>query len=90
MPQDSAAGANAGSVAANATRLKLRSAISAGRMHAAAVTRIVRVGDHLHGRYVLFVVDPDSQPAGASVYVLYLSRFLRGPWHITGMSVVAP
>ena len=86
-----AAAADAGSLAANAVRLRLRAAIVAGRMQAAAVTRIVRVaGLGLHRRYALLVVDPDSQPAGTSVYVIYVSRFLRGAWHISGLSDVAP
>jgi len=88
---EAAAAADAGSLAANAVRLRLRAAIVAGRMQAAAVTRIVRVaGLGLHRRYALLVVDPDSQPAGTSVYVIYVSRFLRGAWHISGLSDVAP
>jgi hypothetical protein len=88
---EAAAAADAGSLAANAVRLRLHAAIVAGRMQAAAVTRIVRVGGlGLHRRYALLVVDPDSQPAGTSVYVIYVSRFLRGAWHISGLSDVAP
>jgi hypothetical protein len=88
---EAAAAADAGSLAANAVRLRLRAAIVAGRMQAAAVTRIVRVGGlGLHRRYALLVVDPDSQPAGTSVYVIRVSRFLRGAWHISGLSDVAP
>jgi hypothetical protein len=83
--------ATAGGAAANTLRARLRAAIVGGRMRAAVVTRIVRVGARdLHRRYALFVADPDSQPAGTSVYVIYVTRFLRGPWHITGISDVAP
>jgi len=82
---------SAGSVASSATQLRLRATIAAGRMQAAAVTRIVRVAAHgLHRRYALFVADPDSRPPGASVYVIYVTRLLRGPWHISGISDVAP
>jgi hypothetical protein len=83
--------ATAGGAAANALRARLRAAIVGGRMRAAVVARIVRVGARdLHRRYALFVADPDSQPADTSVYVIYVTRFLRGPWHITGISDVAP
>jgi hypothetical protein len=81
----------AGSVAANALRARLRAAIVGGRVRAAAVTRIVRVGARsLHRRYALFIPDPDARPAGTSVYVIYAGRFMRGRWHITGISDVAP
>lgn len=83
--------ATAGAAAANALRARLRAAIAGERMRAAVVTRIVRVGARdLHRRYALFVPDPDSQPTGTSVYVIYVTRFLRGPWRITGISDVAP
>ena len=81
----------AGSAIANAERLRLRSAIVAGRMHSAAVTRIVRLAAHgLNRRYTLFVDDPESRPGGARIYVIYVTRFFRGPWHISGISDAAP
>ena len=83
--------ASAGSLAAHATALRLRATIASGRMQAAAVTRVVRVAAHgLQRRYALFIEDPDSRPPGATVYVVYVSRWLRGSWHISGISDVAP
>ena len=78
------------SAAASATRERLRAAIAAGRMRAAAVTRIVRLaGRGVRHRYALFVADPDSRPAGTTVYVIYLSKWLGGPWRISNITDVA-
>jgi hypothetical protein len=88
-----AAGATstAGGAAANAERIRLRAAILAGHMQSAAVTRIVRMTAHgLNRRYALSVDDPESRPGGASIYVIYVTRFFRGPWHISGISNTAP
>jgi hypothetical protein len=85
------AAATPASAAASATRERLRAAIAVGRMQAAAVTRIVRLAGHgMRRRYALFVADPDSRPADATVYVIYLSRSLfGGPWRFTDITDVA-
>jgi hypothetical protein len=83
-------GAAADTAVATATRQRLRVAIEAGRMKTATVTRIVRIsGRGMRRRYALFVADPDSRPAGSTVYVIYLSRWLGGPYHITGVTDAA-
>ena len=84
------AASTAGGAAANAERLRLRAAIVAGHMQSAAVTRIVRMSARgLHRRYALFVDDPESR-ANPRIYVIYVTRLLRGPWHISGISDAAP
>ena len=85
------AASTAGSATANAERLRLRAAIAAGHMQSAAVTRIVRLAAHgLNRRYTLFIDDPESGPGGARIYVIYVTRFFRGPWHISGISDAVP
>jgi hypothetical protein len=76
--------------AALGARTRLRAAIEGGRMQAAAVTRIVRIsGFGLRHRYALFVADPDSRPPGSTLYVIYLSKWPTGPYHITGIADAA-
>jgi hypothetical protein len=83
-------GSAAGAALAAATRSRLRAAIGVGRMKAAGVTRIVRIsGRGMRHRYALTVPDPDSRPAGATVYVIYLSKWLAGPYRITGITNAA-
>ena len=78
------------SAAASATVARLRAAIAAGRMQTAAVPRIVRLaGRGVRHRYALFIADPDSRPLGATVYVIYLSKWLAGPWRISAITDVA-
>ena len=68
-------------------RRRLRAGIEAGRMRSAHVARIVRLSmTVLHRRYALFVVDPDARPTQPPFYVIYLSRRLGGPFHITGIA----
>ena len=82
--------AESGAAPTPATRARLRTAIEAGAMRTAGVTRIVRMsGRGLRHRYALFVADPDSQPAGATLYVIYLSKSLTGPYRITGVADTA-
>ena len=77
-------------LAAAATGKRLRAAIEAGRMKSAPVIRIVRVsGLAMRRRYALVVVDPDAHPAGSAYYVIYLSRWLAGAWHISGVADAA-
>jgi hypothetical protein len=84
------AASTAGGATANAVRLRLRAAIAGGRMQSAAVTRIVRMTAHaLHRRYALFIEDPENR-TGGRIYVVYVTRLLREPWHITGLSDAAP
>jgi hypothetical protein len=85
------AASTAGGAAANAERIRLRAAILAGQMQSAAVTRIVRMTAHgLNRRYALSVDDPESRTNGATIYVIYVTRFFRGAWHISGISDAAP
>ena len=71
-----------------ATRLRI--AISAGRLKGAPVLRIVRLsGATLRRRYALFVADPDRAPQQSTLYVIYLSRWIGGPWHISGVADAA-
>jgi len=84
------AAAQSGAAPKPEARARLHTAIEGGRMRAAAVKRIVRTsGLGLRHRYALFVVDPDSQPAGATLYVIYLSKWLTGPYRITGVADAA-
>jgi len=79
-----------GTATENAKRLRLRATIAAGHMQSAAVIRIVRLAAHgLNHRYTLFIDDPGSA-AGARIYVIYVTRLLNGPWHISGISDAAP
>lgn len=88
--RNAAAGAARGAVAATGPGKRLRAAIEAGRMKTASVTRIVRIsGLSLRRRYALFVADPDSQPPGSTLYVIYLSRWLAGTYRITGVADAA-
>lgn len=83
-------GAARNALAASAIGRRLRAAIDAGRMKSAPATRIVRIsGLALRRRYALFLVDPDAQPAGSTLYVIYLSRWVAGAWHITGVADAA-
>ena len=66
---------------------RLRGAIDAGRMKSATVARIVRVSSSVwQRRYALFVANPDSSDAQARLYVIYLRKPLRGPYHITSIA----
>jgi len=76
-------GANA---AAAATRARLQAALGT-RASAAVVTRIVRIpGSVLRRRYALFVTAPVPPAGGASQYVVYVDRHLRGPFEITAFA----
>ena len=77
--------------AAAAAAARLRTAIAAGRLKGAAVLRIVRLsgGATLHRRYALFVADPDRAPQQSTLYVIYLSRWIGGTWHISGVADAA-
>src|SRR5579863_5794726 len=68
--------------ASGAPGARLRAALTAGRLRAAPVVRLVRIpGSLLRHRYMLFVADPEQAPFGA--YVIYLSRRLHAPWQVT-------
>jgi len=77
--------------AAAAAAARLRTAIAAGQLKSAAVLRIVRLsgGVTLHRRYALFVADPDRAPQQSTLYVIYLSRWIGGTWHINGVADAA-
>lgn len=75
---------------ATAAATRLRTAIGAGRLKGAPVLRIVRLsGATLRRRYALFVADPDRAPQQSTLYVIYLSRWIGGPWHISGVADAA-
>jgi hypothetical protein len=79
-----------GSALVAETRARLRVTVAAGRMRSAAVTRIVRTsGRGMRHRYALFVTDPDSRPGAPSVYVIYLSKWPFGPYHIIAITTAA-
>lgn len=66
---------------------RLRGAIDGGRMRSASVTRIVRVSASVwQRRYALFVTNPDNAGGQARLYVIYLRKPLRGPYHITAVA----
>ena len=66
---------------------RLRGAIDGGRMKSASVTRIVRVSASVwQRRYALFVANPDDASGQARLYVIYLRKPLRGPYHITAVA----
>ncbi|MBV8307676.1 MAG: hypothetical protein JO274_09360 [Gammaproteobacteria bacterium] len=68
-------------------RARLEAAITAERMRAATVTRIVRIpGSVLRQRYALFLMVPAAPAAGAAQYVVYLERSLRGHYEITAFA----
>jgi hypothetical protein len=77
----------AGGVGGTEARARLRAAIEAGQMRAAALARIVRIsGSLLHRRYALFVVDPASPAAEPAYYVVYVRKDLRSPYRISGIA----
>jgi hypothetical protein len=80
-----------GSALVAETDARLRAAIAGDRMRLAAVTRIVRTSGRsaLRHRYSLFVSDPDSRPGSPSVYVIYLTKWPVGPYHIVAITTVA-
>jgi hypothetical protein len=87
------AGARGGSAVAVApatlgdSARRLRGAIDAGSMKSATVARVVRVSSSAwQRRYALFVANPDSSDAQARLYVIYLRKPLRGPYHITAIA----
>jgi hypothetical protein len=83
----SAAGAAPG-VPATAAAHKLDAAIAGGRMKDAPVLRVVRLaGGPFRRRYALTVTDPDSRPAGATAYVIYLRKTPRGPYQVSAVAV---
>jgi hypothetical protein len=86
QPRTSAAAATAATAGGTEARRRLRAAIEAGQMRAAALARIVRIsGSLLHRRYALFVVDPDSPAAQPAYYVIYVRKDLRSPYRISGI-----
>jgi len=83
----SATAAAVGPAALGDSGRRLRGAIDAGHMKSARVTRIVRMsGSLLQHRYALFVANPDSTDAQARLYVIYLRKPARGPYHITAVA----
>ena len=51
------------------------------------VTRIVRIpGSVLRHRYALFLKVPQPQGGGASQYVIYVDKSIRGPYEVTAFA----
>jgi len=72
---------------AGAPAVRLRRAIEAGHLRGAPPTRIVHIpASGLKRRYELIVADPQRGPAESTEYVIYLTRWVLGPWHITGVA----
>jgi len=70
-----------------AAAVRLRRAIEAGHMRGAPLTRIVRIpGGGLRRRYELIVADPQRGPGESTQYVIYLARWVLGPWRISGVA----
>jgi hypothetical protein len=75
-----------GASAAAATRGRLQAALGE-RSSDAVVTRIVRIpGSVLRNRYALFVKAPAPPAGGATQYVVYVDKHLRGPYEITAFA----
>lgn len=71
----------------SAAALRLRRAIEAGHVRGAPITRMVRIpGGGLKRRYELIVADPQRGPAESTQYVIYLTRWVLGPWRISGVA----
>jgi hypothetical protein len=70
---------------------RLHAAIEAGRMKGAPVIRIVRIpgGGGFTRRYELFVADPQRAAGESTLYVVYFTRWLAGPWHVSGIADTA-
>jgi hypothetical protein len=89
---ETAASITAGApTAADATgapvRKRLESALGAGHIAGAAVTRVVRIpGSVLHHRYALFIKVPERAADTASLYVIYVDKNLRGPYWISAFA----
>ena len=68
-------------------RKRLESALGAGHIAGAAVTRVVRIpGSVLHHRYALFIKVPERAADTASLYVIYVDKNLRGPYWISAFA----
>jgi hypothetical protein len=66
---------------------RLRGAIDGGHMKSATVMRIVRVSASVwQRRYALFVANPATAAGEPRLYVIYLRKTLRGPYHITAVA----
>lgn len=75
-----------GARSAAAARARLQAELGT-RMGETAVTRIVRIpGSVLRHRYALFVKAPQPSGGGASQYVIYVDKRIRGPYEITAFA----
>jgi hypothetical protein len=83
----SASSGPGGATAGDETRARMQATIGPSRMSGASVTRIVRIpGSLLHHRYALFINAPDPPAGGASLYVIYVDKHVRGPYEITAFA----
>jgi hypothetical protein len=74
------------SATAAAARVRLQAELGA-RTGDVTVTRIVRIpGSVLRRRYALFVKAPQPPGGGASQYVIYMDKGIRGPYEITAFA----
>jgi hypothetical protein len=74
------------SSAAAAARARLQAELGT-RTSPPTVTRIVRIpGSVLRRRYALFVKAPQPPGGGASQYVIYVDKRVRGPYEITAFA----
>jgi hypothetical protein len=72
------------SAAAALARLQAELGTRAGET---TVTRIVRIpGSVLRHRYALFLKVPQPQGGGASQYVIYVDKSIRGPYEVTAFA----
>jgi hypothetical protein len=75
-----------GARSAAAARARLQAELGT-HMSETAVTRIVRIpGSVLRHRYALFVKAPQPSGGGASQYVIYMDKRIRGPYEITAFA----
>ena len=74
------------SAAAAPARARLQAELGTNTSEA-TVTRIVRIpGSVLRRRYALFVKAPQASGGGASQYVIYMDKRVRGPYEITAFA----
>jgi hypothetical protein len=76
-----------GTGAAAATCERRPATLDPDRMRAATVTRIVRIpGSLVRRRYALFIEAPQPPAGGASRYVVYVDKHVRGPYQISAFA----
>ena len=75
-----------GARGAQETRVRVQ-AVLGSRASSATVTRIVRIpGSVLRHRFALFVKAPDAAAGATAQYVIYVDKYLRGPYEFTAFA----